>query len=428
MFVLSCQNGIAADNDTSAGSPDKITVNRIKIEIGEDLYVWNTGDPVPEKVTGGFTSPSTVMSFVGVKPGDRMSPSSLEMEVYRSEKRLMGSRFFYDAGVSIIPPASDPQKRTVYIRVTEGFIDRFGGGNAYGMYGRDNLSGMRKSFRVYAGYNRAGGEFTDDRLCDSDLIAGGKIYYTRSDRAVKNLIKYQGVDVTVFTGYRLTPGLKIICDARYKLISIGYIRNSLKTEEKDREYRGYNKNEISYRSFIPSFYGTCAYGLDLSEENISSEGIRGIDAHRYHGSGIVLNGTDNLSLNVKVSSGMTGGKIALYDQFNLYSTEDESVRSGYSPRDLFARNFAMVNTEIRFGIYDTMIASIVSLRCTGFLFADIAYLAQERKKMFDDPRKDAYGAGMRILFDSPVFAYFSFSYGFNRDGDGRFVFAGTAGF
>ena len=41
---------------------------------------------------------------------------------------------------------------------------------------------------------------------------------------------------------------------------------------------------------------------------------------------------------------------------------------------------------------------------------------------------DAYGAGLLISFDCPVFAYFNFSYGVNHQGKGRFVFAAMQSF
>ncbi|HEY1405849.1 MAG TPA: hypothetical protein VF857_04510, partial [Spirochaetota bacterium] len=163
-------------------------------------------------------------------------------------------------------------------------------------------------------------------------------------------------------------------------------------------------------------------------ENVSSADSAHPTARRYHGSGIVSNGTDDLSLNVKIASGMTAGKTAFYDRFDLYTTEDESVRSGYSARELIARNYAIMNAEIRFRIFNTIVPPQFSLRCTGFLFTDQAYLSSRRNDMFDKSIKDAYGAGVRLLFDNPVFAYFSFSYGFNRRKEGRYVFAGTAGF
>ena len=421
--------GFAYASDSPDGMTDgRITVGRIKIEIGDDLYVWNQGEPVPPKTAAGFTSPATVMSFVNVQPGDVMSVSALDREVFRAAKRLSGSRFFYETDVSDIPPSADSSKRTVYIRVTEGFLDRFGGGNAYGMYGRDNIGGERASFRAYAGYNRAGGEYADERVSGTDFIAGGKFYYTSSDRAVRNLIKSRGIDATLFAGYRFTPGLKLVCDARYRFIVIDHISASVKDDEKDRERRGYNKNMIDYASFLPALYGTFSYGLELSEENISSAGIDGMDARRYHGNLKSSVGTDALSLNVKLSSGVIGGKTAFYDLFDLYTTEDESVRSGYSARELFARDFAMMNAEFRFGMFDAAIPPIITIRFAGFLFADMAYLSATRKGMFSQTMKDAYGAGVRVLFDSPVYAYFSFSYGLNRDRDGRFVFAGPAGF
>ena len=61
-----------------------------------------------------------------------------------------------------------------------------------------------------------------------------------------------------------------------------------------------------------------------------------------------------------------------------------------------------------------------------YLFTDLA-LTQEYSdksiRLFD-----AYGVGLAINFDCPVFAYFNFSYGINHQGKGKFVFAAMQNF
>ncbi|HEY1406953.1 MAG TPA: hypothetical protein VF857_10120, partial [Spirochaetota bacterium] len=182
-----------------------VSVSRIKVEIDEEMYIWNPGEPVPTKSSSGFTSPATVLSFVDLKPGETISLPALEREVYRAEIRLTRSHFFYDVSVQIIPPLNAPQKRTIYIKVNEGFLYRFGGGNAYGMFGKDNISGTRKSFRIYAGYNLIGGQLIDDRVSGTNAVAGVSQYYRQSDDDLKKMIQYRSFETTGLLGYRFTP-------------------------------------------------------------------------------------------------------------------------------------------------------------------------------------------------------------------------------
>jgi hypothetical protein len=58
-----------------------------------------------------------------------------------------------------------------------------------------------------------------------------------------------------------------------------------------------------------------------------------------------------------------------------------------------------------------------------FVFADAAIARQTDES--EDRDFEAAGAGIRIVFENPVFACFAFSYGWNPEGAGRFVFTAS---
>ena len=100
------------------------------------------------------------------------------------------------------------------------------------------------------------------------------------------------------------------------------------------------------------------------------------------------------------------------------------MRSGYPAAALIATDFVFASAEARYR------AAALPLGWTTcgiepFLFFDAALLNDQTA----DRRMAAegMGAGLRVLFDSPVFAYFTFTFGVNPNGSSRFSFCGTAG-
>jgi hypothetical protein len=133
------------------------------------------------------------------------------------------------------------------------------------------------------------------------------------------------------------------------------------------------------------------------------------------------------TLAVGGAGGISSGSVG----FDLSATEDRSVRSGYSRTDLRAASFVFGSAEIRQQVFAANVPPGFECRVQAFLFSDFAGISAMGKSVFFAEGlsfADAYGAGARVLFDNPVFAYFSFSYGWNHEGRSRFTFAATAGF
>jgi len=108
--------------------------------------------------------------------------------------------------------------------------------------------------------------------------------------------------------------------------------------------------------------------------------------------------------------------------FDLFLTEDRNIRSGYSAEALNVSAFALGSVELRQSVVSFTVPPAFNCNVQIYGFSDLAVISGETRFA------DAYGAGLRILFDNPVFAYFTFSYGVNHKGAGRFLFCGTAGF
>jgi hypothetical protein len=100
------------------------------------------------------------------------------------------------------------------------------------------------------------------------------------------------------------------------------------------------------------------------------------------------------------------------------------VRSGWDREDLYADRFAFGSFELRLRPLILPLGGIFRLSVSPFGFVDFAYSGRDGALA----AYDAYGAGLRLGFENPIFAYFTFAYGWNRDGSGRFTMTGSAGF
>jgi hypothetical protein len=122
-----------------------------------------------------------------------------------------------------------------------------------------------------------------------------------------------------------------------------------------------------------------------------------------------------------VSGGTSSGGVG----FDLRSTEDRSVRSGYGETDLIAADFLLGSVELRQRLFAASLPPGFACELEAFLFADAAGLGHAAGGL---TFADAYGVGVRALLDNPIFAYFTFTYGVSHLGQGRLAFAATAGF
>lgn len=373
-----------------------VSISRIKYIIGKEVYTWNTGDPVPKSRIEGDTEPAYLGTFFPWEPGDIVKTNDLEIEIIRTQQRITDSNLFYSVKVSIVPPRRFPNKRTILIQVTDGFRLRFGGGNAYGMFGIKNLGGDGHSFMATAGFNIVEFRYRDETLSSTNFYWGLDSVYNYLD----NNAGLQG-----YLGYRLTP------DLRFSLgCGVDYI-----------------DSELIYPSLSPVFiYNTI---FQLSGNRLLRVGIKGglginlINSTFSYKREVYFKGKVDLIENFLLAIRIGGG---LLDKdpsdrvFDLYSDTNRSIRSGYLKEELTPLEYILGNGELRYSFPLISPSPILNIRTSLFIYSDVGFVTRVLK--------DAYGIGGRIYFDNPVFTGFTFSYGWNRDGHGRFLFCGTMGF
>ncbi len=419
LFLVGWAGNLAAEEEN-------VTIRRIKVIINETLYTWEEGEPPIGEDDPRMSLPSTVLSFIALRPGQKLSEKRLKREIKRAVRRLGDSRYYYSVSATLLPAGDDPGVRTILVQVREGFRYRFGGGNAYAMFGMNNLHGRKKSFRVYAGANRLGGRFEDSRIAGSPFIWGASLFYMNDIGKVTPAL-YHLVTPGIYSGAEPHPDIRITLGADFPLAFL--------TEEDN--YPGYEGGKrydmllspkiCMKRSFIGDTVLFETGFLAAPETLINLEGDAAVFMPRVGAVGAFHFARFN-SLNLKVSSGWAGDDLPFLNAFNLYDTDDRSIRSGYSYYELNGESFFLINFEYRFTFSRIFIPPFFDTGIQLFIFSDIGWVEDHGRGMFSGDMKDAYGGGLRLLFENPVFAYFSFAYGVNRQGKGRFVFTGTAGF
>ncbi|MBP7901541.1 MAG: hypothetical protein KA015_01865 [Spirochaetes bacterium] len=411
-----------------SGNDEFLTIKTVKIEIDDNFYIWNNADLLPEAIgqSNETISPLTIISFTNFHPGMKISRSEIKKEIFRTGLRLNNSHFFYSADIIEIPDKENKNISSILITVTDGYRNRFGGGDAYAFFGIDNIKGKRKYLRIYAGYNYAGVKYSDHLFLDKDFLLSIEAYYLKSDRQLKNLVRYNSADASFAAGYRISPDLSVSLKHRAKFMDISY-QNSGEgiSENKNHsvtQFFSFNiENNLSWKIGNGIFH----FGIEITPELIKPDSKT--VGEKYSAKSKLKYDLESISFNSQISGGLLKGQSAFSDEFNMYCTPDLSIRSGYEPRELIGRKFGMINNEIRFNAVSGMIGSLIDTNLSLFLFND-AGVVSKKNQSSDNKIYDAYGMGCRILFNAPVFAYFSFSYGFNRKKNGRFIFSGTAGF
>ncbi len=399
----------------SAGDEGDIRVAKIRIYLAEAEFAW-TQDGI-ERLDGNDVPAAlkeeTVISFLSVHPGLVAPEGEITRRCLESERRLRESGYFYEAAILVVPPKAKANERTIVITLSPGFFTRFGGGNAWGMFGKVGICGERQSLYAYAGYNRNGISYLHSRVGGSQLGLGGKLFWYGPGEYPGSLDGYDAENrfLGALTAlWSLTPDACIGVEPTvegFGLSSGGVF--SLQPFITLRKYvsRGHDSESgLELRGF---WYP-------------STESVKG-EIGGYLRAGF----TARTTVAFKGSAGYSPTDLPGEALFDLRFTEDRNVRSGYSRGELAASDFVLGSAEARWDFLETRIPPIVNLTAQAFVFADAASVGVDGLSP-GSAFRDAYGLGLRVLFDNPVFAYFTLSYGINHEGSGRFIFCGTAGY
>lgn len=423
----------------SAAEEERVLLSAVRIEIDGRMFNWSADgfsanqhgsgpefaagtETKPDGETPARLKPQTVASFLALRPGRLYIAADLESRCRDAEIRLLVSGLFYAAQAVVLPSKKGCAGRTVLVSLTSGFLWRFGGGASFGSFGYSALSGERLSLRGYAGWNRNGAEILHENAAGLPILAGVAVsLYAPGEwsgmLAATGLPAGQPSAEAVATlGYSPAPDYQIGVGAA--VLQTGLDRSGERIFSLQPYFR-YRSPRLTGASDAP----------DLSGQD-SNFVFSGWDARIYYfpqdGSAkaeasfaLKWNATERASFNVKASGGLSRGMFG----FDLFSAEDRSVRSGYGRDELSFPSFLLASAELRLSVAAMAFGPGLDCRIVPFIFCDAAVNGDEvRDSRF------AAGPAVRLLFDSPVFAYFSASWGMNPEGDGRFILWGTAGF
>ncbi len=341
-------------------------------------------------------------------------------EVRLSQKRLIDSDFFYDAKVLIIPPKSVSNTRTISVIIQEGFRYRFGGDKAYGSFGMDNLYGQKKSYRIQAGINLFSVSYLDDlarypvSLTWLPSFWGLNAAYMNSTMDEDKIADYNTFSLKFDAGYAINPDQQagITAEGRLSFIS------GLTQADNGIVPSSINK-DLVISAFYNSIFNYYPAPADVTLFFKPSAGML-----------FEIGGNSNIplltcnsgiktdffrqSIDFQASAGYAFNELPILSRFDLFQTPDLSVRAGYRHFDLLADRFVLFNLEYRFPVTEFFLPPFLNIKLKGFLYSDQAFLGNYHEASVFPHFFDGYGAGLRLIFDNPIFAYFSFSYGISH--------------
>ena len=411
----------AAQEATQEIMPATVHVSAVRIFIGEAKYDW-TSDGIAfdeASVPSGTRiqlKPETIRSFLSVRPGLMVAPGDLERRCLDSERRLTESGYVYEASVLSMPSKNGAAERLVVVSVTEGFFGRFGGGGIWAMVGKAGLFGDRASALFWAGYNRNGCSVLHSDVGGTPLALGARLfYYGPGDYDGKTAgsreNRFYGA---LSAGWYLGPDLLVGIDGA--LDHFGPSSTGLFSLQPCVFLNRY------LALGVKSAWGAEARGYWYPDLEMTKGDCT---AHVHAGF------TERARVALSGSVGYSADDLPPDACFDLYYTEDRSVRSGYSMDELIGSRYALASAELRYDFLSFKVPPAFPCTVQGFIFSDVAAIDPADNGADNDAASsplDAYGLGARIIFDNPVFAYFTFTYGVNHEGDGRFIFCGTAGY
>jgi hypothetical protein len=389
-----------------------IRIAKIRIFIDAAEYEWTEGgiEEIEAGTNRRVLKKETIVSFLSFRPGQRLSLSRLESRCADTERRLLDSGYVYQASVTVVPPRRNPEERTLVVELLSGYLWRFNGGNAWAMAGKAGLGGERAVFRAYGGYNRNGIEYKHSRVGGIPLVLGGQFYYYGPG-------SYYGKDFTdaenrfeaaATAGWYLSPDFFVGLD----LVEGGFGFSS-------QGLFSLQPN-LSFFKYLRWGYNSNA-GFNLRFHIYPLLEISKYESTFYFHWGI----SPKWTFALKGSGEYSRDLLPESEQFDLYLRNDRNVRSGYSAEELRGTAFALGAAELRYNFFHFNAAAVINCTLQGFVFTDLGSVFGGSE---GNSFVDAYGGGIRVLFNNPMFAYFTFAYGVNHEGNGRFTFTGTAGF
>lgn len=364
------------------------------------------------KVSGNtFTSRDLILGVASeLYEGLEISEKDLERVVSRIEERLKNTGWFYSVSVYIVPTSAGEDYRNVIIEVVEGFLWRFGGGNAYGMVGKDNIDGKGKKLLAYLGYNRQGIKWGWEEIFPRFSL-GGKLgnfdssYYTED--GVCYSIQKVGGNIQLF--YLFSWDSRLGIRGGYEAVF-----------------------EENYRFLFPEIGIEVFYLFDSRDDIFSArKGLYGKIGWEWL---YVTNGVWQCDGRVFVPliGGMrlafrglleTGENLPIQRTCHLFGIN--GVRSfGLDHR--MGEVKVLGSGELRNTFLRTVVFGFLNVVFEGVIFCDVGYcmMMEEMNQVLSFEKIPfGWGAGVRVYFMEPVYVPLRFEVGFNENFQPQFFFA-----
>ncbi len=424
LLLAAALHAAAADAGTEKTNGGRVVITAVRIIVDGIRYDWKDGGALPPRADGGFTEPSTVASFLGVRPGEETDAGGLEYRRWRAEERLRECGYFFTAQVLTAPASSREDGRIFIARVSEGFLWRFGADAYYAAAGRTNELGAAKSWTAYAGYNRDGFSWRDDAVLGSPFFYEAEALYM--NRLQTAFLDYHRFSAALTAGARINPDflLAVELPVAYRLFSPSDSPMLAQFPETTDGWEWAPAALFSAETAVrPAGTRLCLGAEGSSGITLCSTGAAfwRTEVRAYAG----------LELWPVIRIGVSGGTavpIAMpLPAFSLFDLGDDAavaVRAGYGRTELLSSAYALTRTEIRFPLPRIPLTPLFSPVVAPFLYGDAALAQAPAGGAIRD--FEGFGLGARIALDNPVFAYFSISYGWNPAGSGRLCFSASS--
>lgn len=400
---------LSAQNVSKVG---KSTISKVKVYLDNEELTSENEDSASFKL-------STILSYTKLKAGKSFSSSALDKEITQTELRLINSGLFYTAKVEKMASRKNPGTYIIYITVTTGFLKRYGGGGIYAIIGDAGIDGKRQQVLWFAGLNRNGVSYLNENCFKTPLIFGSDLFTNIPDNFVDKKEALISGKITI--GSFITPDLRICID------TAATFNISNKKFEKN----------FAISPYLSATHFTSEKCFWTSELRFNYFPIA--STNNYFDSAFTVNYTPVKQITL---AGMACGGYSPQNQSNnisLYRSSDtlsynlglsnREIRSGYSKEDLSVRGYLMATGELRWNALSFTVPPCFPAHMVPYIFTDIAAVEKiDTNGTSSNGIMDAYGAGVYLVFDCPVFATFNFSYGVNQNGKWRFSFAAMQSF
>lgn len=403
----------AVKADVSADARNASVISKIKVFLDDE-------ELTAENCNAGKIKLSTILSYTSLKTGKEFTESALEKEIEQTELRLLNSGLFYNAKVEKMASRKNPGTYVIYFTLTTGFLKRYGGSGIYAVIGKAALNGNRDMLLWNAGWNKNGLSYLNENVFGKPVILGADLN-TNLPAGLKS-IKGAELNGKVTVGGLINPDFRICVD-----VVTGFNFDSM----------SFNNNLIisPYISTTKFISDKCFY---TNEVRFTYTPLQ--NSNQFFDTAVTVNYTPvtKYTFAAMAAGGYSnnGNQIKLYRNqetlcYNLGLTNKE-IRSGYTQEELTVKGYLMATVEARWNALSFPIPPCFPCHVSPYLFTDVALVEKvsDANVQAHGPVQmmDAYGVGVYIKLDCPVFITFNLSYGVNSQGQSKCTFVAIQSF